>query len=92
MSVMGSLEVRPEEGYRAGHLPGALSVPVDPLEAALQVLPKHKEIVAYCRDPYHVFSDEVVSTLRAQGYRASSLTEGFPTSSRRTSGGTRWSW
>jgi rhodanese-related sulfurtransferase len=86
---MGSLEVRPEEGYRAGHLPGALSVPVDPLEAALQVLPKHKEIVAYCRDPYYVFSNEVV---RAQGYRASSLTEGFPTSSRRTSGGTRWSW
>jgi rhodanese-related sulfurtransferase len=59
------LEVRPEEEYRAGHLPGALSVPVDSLEAALQVLPKHKEIVAYCRGPYHVFSDEVVSTLRA---------------------------
>jgi len=59
------LEVRPEEEYQAGHLPGALSVPVDSLEAALQVLPKHKEIVAYCRGPYHVFSDEVVSTLRA---------------------------
>jgi rhodanese-related sulfurtransferase len=86
------LEVRPEEEYRAGHLPGPLSVPVDSLEAALQVLPKHKEIVAYCRGPYHVFSDEVVSTLRAQGFRASSLTEGFPTSSRRTSRGTRWSW
>src|SRR5215217_4625643 len=43
------LDVRPEEEYRAGHVPGALSVPVSSLEAALQVLPKDKEIVAYCR-------------------------------------------
>ena len=72
------LDVRPEEEYRAGHVPGALSVPVSSLEAALQVLPKDKEIVAYCRGPYCVFSDEAVTLLRARGYRASRLTEGFP--------------
>jgi rhodanese-related sulfurtransferase len=72
------LDVRPEEEYRAGHIPGALSVPVDALEAALQTLPKDKEIVAYCRGPYCVFSDEAVRALSARGYRASRLTEGFP--------------
>jgi rhodanese-related sulfurtransferase/DNA-binding transcriptional ArsR family regulator len=72
------LDVRPEEEYRAGHIPGALSVPVDSLEAALQVLPKDKEIVAYCRGPYCVFSDEAVELLKSRGYRASRLTEGFP--------------
>ncbi len=50
-----------------------------------------KEIVAYCRGPYCVFSDEAVRALRAQGYRASRLTEGT-TSSRHTSRDTRWSW
>ncbi len=72
------LDVRPEEEYLAGHVPGALSVPVDSLEAALQILPKNKEIVAYCRGPYCVFSDEAVSVLTARGYQASRLTEGFP--------------
>ena len=72
------LDVRPEEEYLAGHVPGALSVPVDSLEAALQILPKDKEIVAYCRGPYCVFSDEAVSVLTTRGYQASRLTEGFP--------------
>jgi rhodanese-related sulfurtransferase len=72
------LDTRPAEEYRAGHIPGALSVPVDDLEAILQTLPKDKEIVAYCRGPYCVFSDEVVRALNARGYQASRLTEGFP--------------
>jgi rhodanese-related sulfurtransferase/predicted transcriptional regulator len=72
------LDVRPEEEYLAGHIPGALSVPVDALEAALQTLPKDKEIVAYCRGPYCVFSDEAARFLNARGYRASRLVEGFP--------------
>jgi rhodanese-related sulfurtransferase len=72
------LDVRPEEEYRAGHVPGALSVPVSSLEAVLQVLPKDKEIVAYCRGPYCVFSDEAVALLKSRGYRASRLSEGFP--------------
>ena len=72
------LDVRPEEEYRAGHIPGALSVPVNALEAALQTLPKDKEIVAYCRGPYCVFSDEAVTLLRSRGYRARRLAEGLP--------------
>src|SRR5215203_6012578 len=72
------LDVRPEEEYRAGHIPGALSVPVDSLEVAPPVLPEDKEIVAYCRGPYCVFSDEAVALLKSRGYRASRLAEGFP--------------
>ena len=72
------LDVRPEEEYRAGHIPGALSVPVDALEAALQALPKDKVIVAYCRGPYCVFSDEAVTLLRSRGYQARRLAEGLP--------------
>jgi rhodanese-related sulfurtransferase/DNA-binding transcriptional ArsR family regulator len=72
------LDVRPEAEYRAGHIPDALSVPVTSLEAALQVLPKDKAVVAYCRGPYCVFSDEAVAFLKSRGYRASRLTEGYP--------------
>jgi rhodanese-related sulfurtransferase len=72
------LDVRPEREYRAGHIPGALSVPVDALEAALQTLPRDREIVAYCRGPYCVFSDEAVALLRARGYRAYRLQQGLP--------------
>jgi rhodanese-related sulfurtransferase len=72
------LDVRPKAEYRAGHIPGALSVPVDTLEAALQTLPRDREIVAYCRGPYCVFSDEVVALLRSRGYRARRLRQGLP--------------
>jgi rhodanese-related sulfurtransferase len=72
------LDVRPGEEYRAGHIPGALSVPVEALEAALQTLPKDRELVAYCRGPYCVFSDEAVALLRARGYRARRLRQGLP--------------
>ena len=72
------LDVRPEEEYRAGHIPGALSVPVDALEAALKSLPRDREVVAYCRGPYCVFSDEAVAFLRARGYRARRLRQGLP--------------
>jgi rhodanese-related sulfurtransferase len=74
------LDVRPEEEYLAGHIPGAISVPVDALEDALQTqtLPKDREIVAYCRGPYCVFSDEAVALLVARGYRARRLRQGLP--------------
>ena len=72
------LDVRPEEEYRAGHIPGALSVPVDALEPALQTLPRDQEMVAYCRGPYCVFSDEAVAFLRSRGYRARRLRQGLP--------------
>ena len=72
------LDVRPEEEYRAGHIHGALSVPVDSLEAAPPILPEDKEIVAYCRGPYCVYSDEAVRLLHHHGFRARRLREGFP--------------
>jgi rhodanese-related sulfurtransferase len=72
------LDVRPEEEYRAGHIPGARSVPMERLEAYLEEIPKDREVVAYCRGPYCVFSDEAVAFLKERGYRASRLTEGFP--------------
>ena len=72
------LDVRPGEEYRAGHIPGALSVPVEALEAALKTLPRDREVVAYCRGPYCVFSDEAVAFLRARGYRARRLLQGLP--------------
>lgn len=71
------LDVREEEEYRAGHIPGARSLPVDRLEARLDDLPEDKEIVAYCRGPYCVYSDDAVRHLREQGYEARRLEEGF---------------
>lgn len=72
------LDVRPEEEYQAGHIPGARSIPVDQLEAHLDELPEDKEIVAYCRGPYCVFSDEAVRQLRDTGRTAYRLKEGLP--------------
>lgn len=75
---VGVLDVSPEEEYRAGHIPGARSVPVERVEAFLQGLEGNEEIVAYCRGPYCVFSDEAVRLLGGRGYRARRLSEGFP--------------
>ena len=72
------LDVRPPEEYQAGHIPGALSVPIEQLEARLADLPRSKEIVAYCRGPYCVMSFEAVKLLRAHGRKARRLEEGFP--------------
>jgi rhodanese-related sulfurtransferase/DNA-binding transcriptional ArsR family regulator len=72
------LDVRPMEEYAAGHLPGALSIPVTELQARLPELPREKEIVAYCRGPYCVFADEAVALLQTNGYTARRLEQGFP--------------
>ncbi len=72
------LDVRPEEEYRAGHIPGARSVPIERLEAYLEEIPEDREVVAYCRGPYCVFSDQAVALLRSRGYRARRLEEGLP--------------
>lgn len=70
------LDVRPAEEYRAGHLPGAVSIPVDELKARLGELPKHREVVAYCRGPYCVMAVEAVELLRKKGYKAHRLEQG----------------
>ena len=72
------LDVRPEDEFRAGHLPHAINIALDTLEARLAELPKGSEIVAYCRGPYCVLAFEAVRALRAHGYRARRLRDGFP--------------
>jgi len=72
------LDVRPAEEYRAGHLPGARSVPLRELAHRLAELPTEHEIVAYCRGPYCVLAIEAVEILRARGFRASRLADGPP--------------
>jgi rhodanese-related sulfurtransferase len=70
------LDVRPQEEYLAGHIPQALSVPLDELDRRLSELPKGRPIVAYCRGPYCVLAVEAVRRLRAKGYRAMRLDMG----------------
>jgi rhodanese-related sulfurtransferase/biotin operon repressor len=72
------LDVRPEEEYLAGHIPGAVSVPLDQLATRLEELPREKEVVAYCRGPYCFMAFEAVRLLRARGREARRLEEGFP--------------
>lgn len=72
------LDVRPEEEYQSSHIPGARSVPVDKLETRIDELPEEGEIVAYCRGPYCVFSDEAVRRLHGKGRRAHRLEGGLP--------------
>jgi rhodanese-related sulfurtransferase/biotin operon repressor len=72
------LDVRPAEEFAAGHLPGALNIPVAQLESRLAKLPKRKEIVAYCRGPYCLLSFEAVEKLRRRGLRARRLENGYP--------------
>ncbi|MBK9259898.1 MAG: metalloregulator ArsR/SmtB family transcription factor [Polyangiaceae bacterium] len=70
------LDVRPPEEYRAGHIPGALSIPVGEIEARLHELPKDGEIVAYCRGPYCVMAVEAVDLLRKKGFVAHRMEHG----------------
>lgn len=72
------LDVRPPEEYAAGHLPGAVNVPLAELEKHLKELPKDREVVAYCRGPYCVLAYEAVARLREKGFRARRLQDGFP--------------
>jgi rhodanese-related sulfurtransferase/DNA-binding transcriptional ArsR family regulator len=72
------VDLRPSEEYEAGHLPGALSIPLDQLRARLSDLPDDVEIVAYCRGPYCALAPTGVELLRGAGRRARRLEEGFP--------------
>jgi DNA-binding transcriptional ArsR family regulator/rhodanese-related sulfurtransferase len=72
------LDTRPASEYLAGHIPGALSIPVDDLQRRLKELAKGKDYVAYCRGPYCIYADRAVEMLRAHGRRARRLVEGFP--------------
>jgi rhodanese-related sulfurtransferase/DNA-binding MarR family transcriptional regulator len=72
------LDVRPETEFRAGHIAGARSAPVDELDARVGELPKRREVVAYCRGPYCVYADDAVRLLRSRGLNARRLDVGYP--------------
>jgi rhodanese-related sulfurtransferase/predicted transcriptional regulator len=72
------LDVRPAEEYEAGHIPGAVSIPVTELRRRLHEIPKRKEIVAYCRGAYCAFAPEAVRYLQRKGYKARVLDQGLP--------------
>ena len=72
------LDARPANEYLAGHIAGAISVPIDDLQNRLRSLPADKEYVAYCRGPYCVYADRAVEMLRKSRRRARRLAEGFP--------------
>jgi DNA-binding transcriptional ArsR family regulator len=72
------LDTRPASEFLAGHIAGAISVPVDELQRRLKELGKGKEYVAYCRGRYCVYADRALEILRANGRRARRLADGFP--------------
>jgi rhodanese-related sulfurtransferase/DNA-binding HxlR family transcriptional regulator len=72
------IDTRPAEEFAAGHLPGALNLPLHQLKRRLRELPRDRAIVAYCRGAYCVLSYEAVAELRKRGFKASRLEEGYP--------------
>ena len=76
--VVTLIDVRPDEEFAAGHIPGAVNIPLDELPRRLGELPADRAIIAYCRGPYCVFAFEAVATLRAKGYEARRLADGYP--------------
>lgn len=72
------LDTRPAREYAAGHIAGAISVPIDDLPRRLRNLPKSKSFVAYCRGRYCIYADQAVARLRASGRRAHRMAAGFP--------------
>ncbi|MBV2143472.1 metalloregulator ArsR/SmtB family transcription factor [Falsochrobactrum sp. TDYN1] len=72
------LDVRSEDEFMQGHLPGARNIPFAELDKRLSELPKDAEVVAYCRGPYCVYAYEAVAALRAEGFSALRLEDGFP--------------
>ncbi len=72
------IDVRPPEEFAAGHIRGAINVPLAELEKRLHQLPRSQEIIAYCRGPYCLLSVDAVGKLRSKGYAARRLEEGYP--------------
>jgi len=70
------IDVRPLDEYRAGHLPGAISIPLSQLEQRVDELPRDRVMVVYCRGPYCIFADEALEVLAERGWSAMRLEEG----------------
>jgi rhodanese-related sulfurtransferase len=72
------LDVRPQDEYRAGHIPGAISIPPESVNRRIEDLPKDRDVVAYCRGPYCVYAASAVEALRRAGFRARRMEAGVP--------------
>ena len=72
------LDVRPVEEFVAGHIEGAINIPIKELERRLSEVGRGREVVAYCRGPYCVMSYEAVARLRAKGFKVRRLADGYP--------------
>ena len=72
------LDVRPIEEYNAGHVPGAINIPIEELQQHLQDFEPGQEVVAYCRGPHCILAFDAVAQLREQGLKARRLENGFP--------------
>jgi len=72
------LDVRPEQEYESGHVPDAINIQLSEIKNKLKLLPKKKEVVAYCRGPFCIMAFEAVEQLRSKGYKARRLEDGFP--------------
>jgi len=70
------LDVRPRDEYEAGHIAGAISMPLAELKTRLAEVPTAQEIVAYCRGPYCVLAAQAVELLQEHGFRAARLEDG----------------
>ncbi len=78
LGLVTVLDVRPPKEFAAGHLPGAINVPVEDLGKRVKKLPKGREVIAYCRGPYCLLSVDAVAMLRTKGYKARRLEDSFP--------------
>jgi rhodanese-related sulfurtransferase len=72
------LDVRPPEEFAAGHIPGAINIPLIDLERRLKDLTEDEEIVAYCRGPHCVLAFDAIAKLRQYGFKAQRLEDGYP--------------
>ena len=72
------VDVRPEAEFRAGHVAGAVSLPLAEIGRRLRDLPQDQQVVAYCRGPYCVYADDAVRVLHRHGFRAARLDDGYP--------------
>lgn len=72
------LDIRPASEFAAGHVPGAINVSIEGLTRSTRRFPRGREIIAYCRGPYCLLSVDAVALLRAKGYKARRLEDGFP--------------
>jgi len=72
------LDVRPVEEFAAGHIPGAVNIPLEELQRRLRELPRDRELIAYCRGPFCLMSFEAVDLLRKKGLKARRLQDGLP--------------